>query len=64
MEMHFLSEKERRELNAQRRDERDKVSSSPDCHLEQTREPCAYVEERKMRKVRDTRILNGDMSPV
>lgn len=43
MEMHFLSEKERRELNAQRRDERDKVSSSPDCHLEQTREPCAYV---------------------
>ena len=50
MEMHFLSEKERRELNAQRRDERESRA-----HM---------LEERKMRKVRDTRILNGDMSPV
>ncbi|KAK8811106.1 hypothetical protein WA538_005268 [Blastocystis sp. DL] len=54
MEMHFLSEKERRELNAQRRDERDKNKRESRAHM---------LEERKMRKVRDTRILNGDMSP-
>lgn len=38
MEMHFLSEKERRELNAQRRDERDKVGVSRELHVEQAGE--------------------------
>ena len=43
MEMHFLSEKERRELNAQRRDERDKVGSLRDLHIEQARESCPHA---------------------
>lgn len=43
MEMHFLSEKERRELNAQRRDERDKVGISWELNVEQTGESCSHA---------------------
>ena len=54
MEMHFLSEKERRELNALRRDERDKNKRESRAHL---------LEERKMRRVRETRIINDNITP-